>query len=748
MPQHDPLGTALSQAMQQGRFAQALQQANRQLKKPGPHPYALWQLAAQAAEKLHDIPQAERLWRMAITAPDQQGQALVGLGELLEEAQRLPEAHTAFRTALGFNPHLGSAHHGLGRLLEGAGELQAALQCYQQAVTLEGGLNSARFRLGRLWQRLGEPQQAKQAFAEILSQHPHFYLARLHLAECQQRLGEAQQAEQNYLLVIQQQASLPEAHNQLANLYTDQRHFAQAIHHYQAAIELRPSVAMFHYNLGYVYLLQNDHATAAQHYSNAYRLDPQLGGALGSMILCDMMLCRWDRLEAHIAGVKALLGGERAQHAPPLVPFITTYLPQIGAALQRQAGAQFTQLSFGAIMAQPPLAAAHRPRATGSPLRIGYLSADFRNHAISRLAIGVLEGHDRRQFTLTAFAIGPDTDDAMRQRVKQAVHHFHLIGHLDDAAAARFIAAQEIDILVDMMGYTTHARPGILAHRPAPVQVSWLGYPGGMGDRRLADYLVGDPINTPAHEAHLHAEWLAIMPHCYQPNPRTLACDPTPSRQEAGLPPQGVVFGSFNQSYKITPQIVALWSRLLHAVEHGVLWLLDPDLPAAVEHLQAHFAAHGIAKQRVIFAPRLSMAAHMGRLPLVDVALDTFPYTSHTTASDALWSGVPLVAWRGETFASRVSTCLAINMGMQELVVEDGEHYLALAQALAHDPQRRAALRDRLRQTREHAPLYDAPLFTTHLEHLYQQMWRNHSHGQHRLIDGSGATLDQPIARP
>ncbi|MEG3641496.1 tetratricopeptide repeat protein [Magnetococcus sp. PR-3] len=725
----------IAQALQQKQFKGALQLAKKQLNKPGPYPFSLLQMAAQAAMQLNDEKKAEYYWRMAITCSDQQGEALVGLGELLEKQQRFAEAHMAFRTALGLNPNLATAHHGAGRLLEANGQLNIAGQAYHKTLELQPGLHSARFRLGRLQQRLGEYAAAQQAYTVLLNHHPTFHMARFHLAEVQQRTGALQAAEQNYRQVIQDKPDFPEAHNQLANLFNNQQQYAQAITHYQAAIDLRPDVALFHYNLGYVYFLQNQHAKAADYYAEAVRINPKLGGALGSLILCDMMLCRWDRLDHNIALVKQLLTQEAPQQDPALVPFITTYLPEIDAQLQRRAAQQFTQASYGGIIASPPLVDPQTDQ-QGDRLRIGYLSADFRNHAISRLCIGVLEQHNRSQFEIHAFAIGPDTDDAMRQRVKQTVDQFHCIGPLDDASAARAIAEQHVDILVDMMGYTTHARPGILAYRPAPLQVSWLGYPGGMGHQRLADYLVGDPINTPAEEAHLHAEQLAIMPHCYQPNPREMACDPTPTRSQAGLPPQGIVFGSFNQSYKITPTIVATWSALLTSVPDSVLWLLDHNLPEAITNLHACFAHHNIAKHRVIFAPRVPMAAHMGRLPLVDVALDTFPYGSHTTGSDTLWSGVPLVVWQGDTFASRVSSCLATNMGMTELITHDQESYLALARTLANDPSRRASIRQRLLAARDQTPLYNSPLFTHHLENLYQRMWGNHRQGLHQLIQG------------
>ena len=286
---------------------------------------------------------------------------------------------------------------------------------------------------------------------------------------------------------------------------------------------------------------------------------------------------------------------------------------------------------------------------------------------------------------------------------------------------------------MDLTGYTVNNRLPILALRPAPVQVSWLGYPGTLGHPRLADYLIGDAIVTPlAHAAH-YSETLALMPNCYQPNDRQRVIGDRPTRIAAGLPAAGFVFCCFNQSYKITPEMFDLWCRLLVEVPGSVLWLLQPTTDT--EHnLRREAQERGIAPERLVFAPRQSLSGHLGRLQLADLALDTYPYTSHTTASDALWAGVPLVTRLGDTFASRVAASVVHAAGLPELVTQTPEDYYRLALELATQPDRLAEMKSRLAANRMSCPLFDSARFTHDLERLYQRMWTDYRAGTRQPI--------------
>ena len=324
----------------------------------------------------------------------------------------------------------------------------------------------------------------------------------------------------------------------------------------------------------------------------------------------------------------------------------------------------------------------------------------------------------------------------MRSRMQAAFDTFRDLQHASSEAAAGQIAADGIDILVDLKGYTGGSRLEIAALRPAPVQVSWLGYPGTLGHRRLADYLIGDPIVTPLEHASHYSESLALMPHCYQPNDRQRTVGERPTRAQAGLADTGFVFCCFCLPNKITPAMLDLWCRLLRNVPESQLWLLQSN--SVTQHnLRREAAARGIAPERLVFAPPLPLAEHLGRLQLADLALDTFPYTSHTTASDALWAGVPLITLMGDTFVSRVAASILHAAGLPQLVTRSADSYVRLVLELAMQPEQMKFFRNRLAANLMTCPLFDSERFARDLERLYERMWTNHRAGRNdHIADG------------
>ena len=348
-------------------------------------------------------------------------------------------------------------------------------------------------------------------------------------------------------------------------------------------------------------------------------------------------------------------------------------------------------------------------------IRIAYVSADFREHAVGYLIAEMIERHDRTRFEISGIALS-DSDDAMRARFAASFDHFHDVRGRSDADVAALLKQNEIDIAVDLMGHTQGSRPSIFAHRPAPVQVSYLGYPGSMG-ADFIDYAIADAVVAPFAEQDFFREKIVHLPDCYQVNSsRVLA--PPPSRREAGLPEEGFVFCCFNNSRKITETMFDVWMRLLRAVPHSVLWLVE-EQGGASTRLQAAAAARGVDPARLVFAPRRKLPEHLARHRLADLFLDTLPYNAHATASFSLQAGVPLVTCRGESFAGRVATSLLHGVGLPELSVESLEDYEALALKLARDPAALQALRERLEQNRATQPLFDTARFTRNLEAAY-----------------------------
>jgi protein O-GlcNAc transferase len=362
-------------------------------------------------------------------------------------------------------------------------------------------------------------------------------------------------------------------------------------------------------------------------------------------------------------------------------------------------------------------------------IRVGYLSSDFHRHATAHLTAGLFEQHDRSRVECYALAYGPrPDDDPMRRRLEAGFEHFLDVDALSTREIALRIKALEIDVLVDLKGYTSGTRLEILSHRPAPVQVHYLGYPGTLG-ADFVDYLIADRHVAPETEQCFYDEKLVHMPHCYQVTDDRRGEDTHAwTRERAGLPPGGVVLCAFHQTFKLNPVVFEVWMRLLTRLPGASLWLLERD-SAVAARLREAARARGVDPARLIFAPELPQAEHLGRLRVADVLLDTSPYSSHTTASDALWMGLPLVALRGRAFAARVSSSILHAAGFPELVTDSLTQYEALIYELSSQPERLRALRARIEATVRRSPLFQTASFCRHLENAFQRMWERTQQG-------------------
>jgi len=371
-----------------------------------------------------------------------------------------------------------------------------------------------------------------------------------------------------------------------------------------------------------------------------------------------------------------------------------------------------------------PRAAAAEP----GRIRVAYVSSDFHSHPTAFLAAGLFERHDRARFDVIGVSYGRDDGGEMRQRLRRAFDHFIDVGGAADLEVAQRIADLGVDIAVDLKGHTLGGRPRIFAHRPAPVQVSFLAYPGTMGVEFL-DYLIADRHLIPERSRAHYSERIIYLPGSYQVNDSGRAPGPRPTRAAAGLPGHGIVFACFNMLYKITPAVFDAWMEILRAVPASVLWLSD-GVPVAVGNLRREAQARGVSAERLIFAPKLAPEHHWMRCGLADLFLDTLPTNAHTTASDALWAGVPVLTLAGETFTSRVATSLLHAIGLESLSVTSREEYVRLAVELASDAERLARLRAYLAQMRLRAPLFDTTRYCRHLEDAYAEIHARHGRGE------------------
>lgn len=598
-----------------------------------------------------------------------------------------------------------------GRWTEAAAAFESALDCAPKHPLLWVNLAQAHRKLGRA-------EDAERAARKALQLDPQFDLARRFVADALSQQGRHREAADLLDAAggCDAYAVRIEAGDAALQGFDAQR----ALDAYMDAARQRPERVAAHLGIGHALAMLKLPQAAYESFRTALALDPDHVGALSGAIHQALHACLWDTLAADLARLRELAArGDRGQP----VPFAHLSMPGTDAAEHLRSAAHFwRQCAAGVQPFAPRASESRRP----GRIRVGYLSSDFHEHATSWLLRGAVESHDRDRFEVFLYSYGIDDGSALRRAMQTAGEHFVELRHASAHAIAQRIRADDIDILVDLKGYTLDARPQVLAWRPAPVQASFLGYPGTLGSDAV-DYLITDPVVTPAAAADHYTERFAYLPDCYQPNDRQRPIGPAATRADCGLPDHGFVFCCFNNTYKITPQAFDVWCRLLAQVPGSVLWLLLPN-PQALANLRREAQARGIDAQRLVFAPPLPLDAHLARLALADLVLDTWPYNVHTTGSDALWAGVPIVTWAGPTFAARVGASLLRAARLPELIADSPQAYEALALRLAQRPQELAALRARLAAQREVCPLFDSKRYARNLEALYERMferWRN-----------------------
>ncbi|MES1989130.1 MAG: glycosyltransferase, partial [Pseudomonadota bacterium] len=411
-------------------------------------------------------------------------------------------------------------------------------------------------------------------------------------------------------------------------------------------------------------------------------------------------------------------------------PFAFLAMPTTTADEQKLCANNWVNNRYAALIKQgETLSFKNKSPSQNQKIRIGYLSADFRLHPLAFLISELIELHDREKFEIFAFSYGVNDKTNARARLEKAFDEFHDIRNLSEVDTARKINEHQIDILVDLTGFTQTSRSGIAALRPASINVNWLGFPSTMGvaseGKPLFDYILSDSFITPPDAASHYAEKLAVLPHSYQPNDRKRPIGKQPSRENCNLPEGAFVFCCFNQSFKITPEFFSIWMRLLDAIPNSVLWLLDSNTWAK-QNLINQAAKNNIAAERLIFAPRMSIADHLARHAHADLFLDTSPYNAHTTCSDALWMGLPVLTCVGDTFAARVAGSLLTASDMPKLITYSLQDYENKALYLANNPTELVAIKQKLLATKLTSDLFNTNQFAQSLEKVYESMWQQH----------------------
>jgi predicted O-linked N-acetylglucosamine transferase (SPINDLY family) len=618
--------------------------------------------------------QSISLWRrLSQLCPTDAG-VLRQLAQALLAERLTAEAIDVLRAAIALEPANARGYNNLGLAQLRCGDTVGAVASLDQAVAVDPAYALGHMNLGLARQKLGRGDDARASFERALQLDPHLSQARAHLSDLL-KLTDAAAARRERNRALESHA---------INLMTVRRH---------------------------------DDAIAI--WSQLIDSGAELPYLEGTRFHCRLHSCDWRQYEETARQLQAdVFAGKRVD-----LPF-SFFVHSHSAQAQLECARTF-------IADRHPPASDRTPAAplSSSRIKVAYLSFDFHEHATAYLIAGLFECHDRTRFEVIALSYGQDDQSRMRARLEHSVERFVDVSRLTDREVADWLQAHGVHIAVDLKGLTGGARTGIFALRPTPVQINFLGYPGTMGAEYI-DYIIADPYVIPSQDQNCYAEKVVYLPQCYQPND---AKRPLPTqvwtRAECGLTESGFVFCCFNNLYKITPSVFEAWMGLLREVEGSLLWLLE-GTQAAMQNLRSRAAAHGAAPERLVFAPHVALAQHLARYRHADLFLDTAPCNAHTTASDALWMGVPVLTLTGATFAGRVATSLLQAVGLPQLCMVTLADYVAKAMHLARTPSELSALKAHLEGGRRTFPLFDTARYCPVLEAVFEEVWARHARGE------------------
>lgn len=684
--------------------------------------------------------------------PDQP-YAHMNLGNALKDSKRFGEALVSYGHAIALMPSLAQAYYNRGNALGELRRLEEALADYDRAIALKSDYVQAYFNRGNVLKELWRLDEAVASYDRAIALKPDFAevynnrgytlkeLKRFDeaLADCDRlialkpasaeahfnrsnaliELGRLDEAVASFNRAINLRPDYADAYNNLGNALRDLKRLDDALVCYDRVIALEPENAEAYNNRGNVLQGLNRYDEAVSSYGRAIALKPELPYAMGSWLHSRMHCCDWNDLGTACGKItQAVERGEKTS-----TPFFFLTIPS-SPSQQQHCASTYIQDKYPA--STTPLWSGERYE--HSRIRVGYFSSDFRNHAMAYLIAEMIERHDRSRFEVIAFSFSPPSDTPIRRRLEKAFDRFIDVSTRSDREIATFARQMEIDIAIDLNGFTANCRTAIFALRPAPVQVNHLGYPGTMGAGYI-DYIIGDQTVIPPEHTPHYTEQIVHLPDTYWFNDSTkVISDRLFSRADLGLPERGFVFCCFNNLYKITPDLFDIWMRLLRTVEGSVLWLLEGN-KTAVHNLRREAEKRAVSPDRLVFAPRMELADHLARHRQADLFLDTFYYNAHTTATDALWAGLPVLTCLGGTFAGRVAGSLLKAIGLPELITQSHEEYESLAIELASNAPRLAESRTKLKENRSTHPLFDTARFTRYLEEAYERMYARYQAG-------------------
>jgi predicted O-linked N-acetylglucosamine transferase (SPINDLY family) len=705
--------------LQINRYAEAFESCNKAIALKPNHANAHFNRGI-ALEKLDRLDESVNSYDKAISLKQNYADAYFNRGIALGKLNRLDESLISYDKAIFIKPNFPEALYKRGNTLKELNRLDEAVISYDEAIAIDPNFFEAFYDRGNVLKELKCLEMALASFEKAIAIKPDFDEAFNNRGNTLQELRRLDAALVSYEKAIAIKPNFSEAFYNRGNALKELKRLDAALTNYDRAIAIRPDFAEAFYERGNALKELKRLDAALSSFEKAIAIKPDYDFLLGTKIHTQMHLCDWSELPNNINRIESGIG-EGQKVTPPFQilglidnPRIHFYASKIYADNQHPS---------------PPFIDGFNKNNPEYKIRIGYYSADFYSHATSYLMAELFESHDAEKFEIYGFSFGPNKQDEMRNRVSGCFGQFHDIKNKSDREVAKMSRDLKIDIAVDLKGFTQDSRLGLFSERCAPIQVNYLGYPGTIGSTYM-DYIIADKILIPQDSQMYYSEKVVYLPHSYQANDsHRKISEKIFSKKELGLPESGFVFCCFNNNYKILPATFESWMRLLTAVGGSVLWLLK-DNQTAAKNLREEAKARGVDPDRLVFADRMNLEDHLARHRAADLFIDTFPFNAHTTASDALWAGLPVLTLMGQSFASRVAASLLNALDLPELITDTQEKYESKAIDIAKDPEMLTEIKIKLGRAKKTSPLFNGILFSRHIEAAYVEMHRLHLSGK------------------
>lgn len=665
--------------------------------------------ASHAALNHYDI--AIESYDKAIKIDPSYIDALVNRGSAFQEKGELDEAIFCFQKTLTLKPNHPFAYFNMGNALHGKGELDAAVESYQNALKIRPNYAETYFNMGNIFNSKGEFHAATNNYKQVLKIEPDHVDAHYNMGISLKNSGQLDAAIDSFKQAIEIRPNYADAHINLGFLLEGQREFDAAIESYKKAIEIRPDYAEAYNNIGSVLNKKGELFAALDCYKRALEIYPENEAIFSQKLYQQAQMCDWNGIEQDRGKISRL--GITEGHIDPFGILSLEDAPE-----RHRIRSEIYASNKYANIASP----VEKQRSPETKrLRVGYFSANFQKHPVAYLIAKVIEIHNRDRFEVYGYSVGATKEDEVRRRLAKGFDFFKDVRNMTDKNIASLARQDKIDIAVDLSGYTEYSDPGIFAYRAAPIQISYLGYPGTMG-ANFIDYIIADENLIPTESQRYYSEKPIYLPHHYQAQDNTIPIsNKTPTRSELGLPEKGFVFCAINNNYKITSSEFDIWMRLLQKVEGSVLWLLETNKWAKGNLLKAA-NERGVTSEQIIFAQKAPHEEYLAQFRQADLYLDTFIYNAGATASNALWAGLPVLTKLGKGYTARMAGSLLSSIGLPELITTHETEYEALALQLATNPEQLDSIKNKLTLNRLSKPLFDTELFIKHLEDAYQKV--------------------------